>query len=123
MTVIGFIMLVSSDTVYRVWLGEGKVNISFYLSLWGFLYFNVTIFASKYVYFLNGINALRIQFLACILSPFIYIAVSMLLIKYYHMGVYSLFVASIIANFNGYILAPLQYYQVVNKNKKGIWIR
>jgi O-antigen/teichoic acid export membrane protein len=123
MTVIGFIMLISSPTVYRVWLGEGKVNISFYLSLWGFLYFNVTIFASKYVYFLNGINALRIQFLACIFSPFIYIAVSMLLIKYYHMGVYSLFIASIIANFNGYILAPLQYYQVVNKNKKGIWIR
>jgi O-antigen/teichoic acid export membrane protein len=123
MAVIGLIMLFSSGTVYRVWLGEGKVNISFYLSLSGFLYFSVTIFASKYVYFLNGINALRIQFLACILSPFIYIVVAMLLIKYYHMGVYSLFIASIIANFNGYILAPLQYHQVINRNKKGIWIR
>jgi O-antigen/teichoic acid export membrane protein len=123
MAVIGCIMLMSSETVYRLWLGKGKVNIGFYLSLWGFLYFNVTMFAAKYVYFLNGINALRIQFFSSIISPFVYVAVSILLIKYYHMGVYSLFVASIIANFNGYILAPLQYYQVINKNKKGIWIK
>ncbi len=123
MVIIGCIMLISSDTIYRLWLGNGKVTIGFYLSLWGFLYFSITIFASKYVYFLNGINALRIQFLACIISPFIYIAVSLLLIKYYNMGVYSLFIASIVANFNGYILAPLQYYQVITKNKKGIWIK
>ncbi|MEP6950540.1 MAG: MATE family efflux transporter [Ginsengibacter sp.] len=123
LVVLGCIMLFSSQTIYRLWLGKGKVNIGFYLSLWGFLYFNLTMFASKYVYFLNGINALRIQFFASILSPFIYIAVSILLIKYYHMGVYSLFVAAIIANFNGYILAPLQYYLVINKNKKGIWVK
>lgn len=121
--VAGCIMLFSSQTIYRLWLGKGKVNIGFYLSLWGFLYFNLTMFASKYVYLLNGINALRIQFFASIVSPFIYIAVSILLIKYYHMGVYSLFVAAIIANFNGYILAPLQYYLVINKNKKGIWVK
>jgi O-antigen/teichoic acid export membrane protein len=123
LAVVGCVMLISSPTIYRLWLGKGKVNIGLYLSLWGFLYFNLVMFASKYVYFLNGINALRIQFFASILSPFIYIAVSIALIKYYHMGVYSLFVAAIIANFNGYILAPLQYYLVINKNKKGIWIK
>ncbi len=121
--VIGCLMLIFSGTLYRLWLGKGKVDIGFYLSLWGFLYFNITMFAGKYVYFLNGINALRIQFLACLISPFVYIGVSMLLIKYYKMGVYSLFVASIIANFNGYILAPLQYYQIIIKNKKGIWVK
>ena len=121
--IVGCFMLIFSDTLYRLWLGEGKVNIGFYLSLWGFLYFSLTMFAGKYVYFLNGINALRIQFLACIISPFVYVVVSMILIKYFRMGVYSLFIASIIANFNGYLLAPLQYYQVINRNKKGIWIK
>jgi hypothetical protein len=47
----------------------------------------------------------------------------MILIKYYKMGIYALFVASIIANFNGYILSPLQYYQVIIRNKKGIWVK
>jgi len=75
------------------------------------------------VSFLNGISALRIQFLSCIISPFLYVAIAILLIKHYQMGVYSLFIASIIANFNGYLLAPLQYYQIIIKNKKGIWIK
>ena len=120
---VGVIMLIFSGTVYRLWLGKGTVDIGFSLSFWGFLYFNVSIFGGKYVSFLNGINALRIQFLASLISPLIYLAVALLLIKYYHMGVYSLFIASIIANFNAIILAPLQYYQIIVKQKKGIWIR
>jgi hypothetical protein len=117
-------MLIFSNTVYRLWLGEGKVNIAFSLSLWGFLYFNISMFSGKYVNFLNGISALRIQFLSCAISPFLYIAIAILLIRNYHMGVYSLFIASIIANFNGYILAPLQYYQIIiKKSSKAIWYK
>ena len=119
----GIIMLIFSGIIYRVWLGEGKVNIPFSLSFWGFIYFNVIIFGAKYVSFLNGINALRIQFLACLVSPFLYIIVAIILIKYYHIGVYSLFIASVIANFNAYILAPMQYNKLINKKGKGIWIK
>jgi hypothetical protein len=117
------VMLIFSEKIYSLWLGEGKVIIGFYFSLWGFLYYSLTMFASTYVFFLNSINALRIQLWACIISPLIYVAVAIILIKYYKMGVYSLFIASIIANFNGYILSPLQYHMVINKNKKGIWIK
>jgi len=120
---IGCIMLLFSHSIYDLWLGKGKVDISFYLSLWGFLYFMMTTFVATYVAFLNGINALRIQFIACIISPFIYIGVALLLIKYYHFGPYALFIASIACNFNGLILAPIQYHMIVNKQKKGIWIK
>ncbi len=120
---VGCIMLIFSESVYRLWIGEGKVEIDFYLSFWGFIYFNVLIFGGKYVDFLNGISALRIQFISSLISPVLYIVVAILLIKNYHMGVYSLFIASIIANFNAYLLSPLQYHMVINKNKKGIWIK
>jgi O-antigen/teichoic acid export membrane protein len=123
LAIAGLLMLLFSGTVYRLWLGEGKVNIGFALSLWGFIFFNVSMFGGKYVMFLNGISALRIQFWASVISPFLYIVVSMVLIKYYKMGVYSLFIASVIANFNAYFLAPLQYYQVINKKRKGIWVK
>jgi O-antigen/teichoic acid export membrane protein len=120
----GLVMLIFSNTVYRLWLGEGKVIIPFSLSLWGYLFFNVTMFGGKYVNFLNGISALRIQFLSSMISPFLYFAVAILLIKYYHMGVYSLFIASVIANFNAYLLAPLQYYMIIiKKSKSGIWYK
>ena len=120
---IGGVMLLFSQKVYQLWLGKGTVNISFYLSLWGFLYFSVQMFSATYVYLLNGINALRIQFFASLISPLIFIAVALLLIRYYKMGVFALFVSSIIANFNGFILSPLQYHMVINKRKKGIWTK
>jgi O-antigen/teichoic acid export membrane protein len=120
---IGFAMLVFSDTIYRLWLGEGQVNISFALSTWGYLYFMVSIFGGTYVYFLNSINALRIQFLASIIGSILYIVLAVFLTKYLKLGVYALFIASLISNFNAFILAPLQYHQVINRNKKGIWIK
>jgi hypothetical protein len=116
-------MLVCSATAYDVWLGKGKVIISFYLSFFGFIYFISTMVADTYVSFLNGINALRIQFIACLISPLVYIGVALLLIRYFKMGSFALFIAAIICNFNGLILAPLQYHMIVNKKKKGIWIR
>ena len=49
---------------------------------------------------------------------------AIILIKYYKMGVYSLFLASVIANFNAYLLAPIQYYQIIiKKSKSAIWYK
>jgi O-antigen/teichoic acid export membrane protein len=120
---VGILMLIFSNTIYTLWLGKGKVNIAFNLSLWGFVFFNVSMFGAKYVVFLNGISALRIQFWACMLSPVLYVVIAVFLIEYYRMGVYALFIAAVIANFNSYFLAPLQYYQVINKKRRGIWIK
>ena len=120
---VGLVMLYFSKIAYDTWLGKGTVSISFHLSLFAFIYFVTTMFADTYVSFLNGINALRIQFVACLVSPLVYVGIALLLIKYYRMGPYSLFIASIACNFNGLVLAPLQYHMVVNKKKKGIWTR
>ncbi len=123
MIVAGILMLVFSETIYRVWLGEDKVSIGFTLSLFGFLFFNTSVFGGKYVSFLNGISALRIQFIACLISPFLYIGLVLLLINHFGMGVYAIFIAAIITNFNTFILAPIQTYMILNKGKKGIWIK
>lgn len=120
---VGIIMLVLSETIYRLWLGKAVVQIDFALSFWGFIYFNIYIFGGKYVHFLNGINALKIQFYSSILSPILYILLALLFFQYFHLGVYAIFLASILANFNGYIIAPLQYHKIINLNKKGIWIK
>jgi O-antigen/teichoic acid export membrane protein len=124
LALVGAVMLVFSDVIYRIWIGDGVVEIPFSLSFWGFVFFNVTIFGGKYVNFLNGISALRIQFLSSIVSPFLYVLIAIVLIKYYDMGVYSLFIASILANFNAFFLAPYQYYQIViRKSRSPIWYK
>jgi O-antigen/teichoic acid export membrane protein len=120
---VGCVMLLLSETVYELWLGEGTVQIDFKLSLWGFIFFCSSLYGGKYVSLLNGISALRLQFIACLISPFLYILVVLILIKYYDLGVYAVFIGAIVANFNTFILAPIQYYQIIIKNKRGIWIR
>lgn len=120
---IGIIMLFFSETIYRLWLGEGTVKIGLLLSFSGFIYYSVIMFGAKYVSFLNSINALQIQFWASFVSPFVFLFFALLFIKHYHVGPSAVFFASILCNINGILLAPIQYYQIVIKNKKGIWIR
>lgn len=117
------VMLVFAGPFYELWLGEGKVSIAFTLSLWGCIYYIVMMYGAKYVYFLNGISALRLQFIASIITPFLYFATVMILIKLFKVGVHSLYISSVIANFNGIILAPLQYHMIMRKGKKGFWIK
>lgn len=120
--IFSIIMLVFSGQIYSLWLGKGKVSIDFWLSFWGFLFVSIGIFSSKYTNFLNGISALRLQFWSSLISPFLYIGVAVLLIKYFKMGVYSLFVSAIVANIYAFF-APFQYYQIIVKKKKGIWTK
>lgn len=117
------IMLAFAGPFYNIWLGEGKVPVEFVLSLWGCIYYLVLMYGAKYVYFLNGISALRIQFIASIISPFLYVATVMILIKWVKLGVHSLYISSVIANFNAFIIAPLQYHMIMKKGKRGLWIR
>jgi len=121
--ILGFCMLIFSQQIYTLWLGKGTINISFALSFWGFAYFNLSVFGGKFVSFLNGISALRIQFIANLISPFLYVVIALLLINYYKMGVYSLFIAAAVSNFNTFFLAPLQYYKIIYKKKRGIWTK
>ena len=120
---IGLFMLLLSGKIYALWLGKGKIDVEFSLSLWGFLFVIFSIFGQKYVVFLNGISALRFQFWTSLISPLLYIGIAMILINYYKMGVYALFIASILANLNGIIVAPIQYFQVIVKNKRGVWVK
>lgn len=120
---MSIIMLLLASKVYDLWLGKDTVQIDFQLSLWGFLFFNMAIFSNIYVVFLNGISALRLQFFTSLVSPFLYIISALVLIKYFQVGVHAVFIAAIIANFNGSILAPIQYFQIIEKNKRGIWAK
>jgi O-antigen/teichoic acid export membrane protein len=120
---VGIIMLFASPFIYNLWLGKGKVVIPFNLSMWGFFHFSVMMFGAKYVNFLNGINALKIQSITSIVSPIVFIITALLLIRNFNLGTSTLFIASIVSNVNALILAPFQYNQIINRNKSGIWTK
>lgn len=81
-------------------------------------------FASIFVYVINGIGALRIQFISGIISAVVFFILTLSLIKYFHVGVQSVLIASIITNIFGYIIAPMQVYNIFyKKSPSKIWYR
>lgn len=109
---LGLIMLFLSNYMYELWLGKDKIEVSFQTSFCMFLFTLISLFGGIYCTILNGISALDIQYKASIVSPLIFLMSSYFLIKYLNWGINSIIIASIIANFNGYLLAPLQYRRI-----------
>lgn len=120
--VLGLGMLMISGLVYDLWLGKGKVIVSFDISFWSMAFLLLSMFANIFVYVINGIGAVKLQFLMCFLSPLLFLASAYILVKQFHFGVSAILVSSIISNVNGFILAPIQYRNIM-AGKKGIWIK
>lgn len=120
----GLLMLVASPWIYDLWINRHvsePVSLPFSLSAWMLAYVMCTIVGQIFVMVVNGIGALRIQFYSSLLSPIVFVATTWLLARYVGMGMESVLIGSIVANFNGLVLAPLQYYKVIIRQKQGIW--
>ena len=113
--IIGIFMLLISTYIYNFWVGE-NVSIPFVLSTWVLIYNLVTMFGSIFVMIINGTGELKIQTYASLISPFVFIGCSMLFIRL-GLGIEAILISSIISNFNGLILAPIQCYLTLNKHE------
>ena len=121
---MGAAMLAISKPIYDLWLGENVVIVPFTISLLCYVFISTTLFAYIFVFVINGIGALQIQFYSSIITSIAFVALSMILIKHFHFGVESILISSIVSNLFGLIIAPIQYYQIIIKRKQaGIWLR
>lgn len=111
LSILGLIMLLSSNFIYELWLGKGKIIIPFSTSFYMYIFTLVSLFGSIYCAILNGISALNVQYKASMISPIIFV-LSAYIFMHFGFGINSLIIASIIANFNGFLLAPLQYKKI-----------
>lgn len=111
--IVAVLMLPFSPYAYDIWLG-GAVEIPFKLSFWVMLYYLTQMFGSTYVFILNGAGCLKVQSIVCAISPFVFLFVTFLLIKN-GCDLSSIIVGSIIANFNGYLVAPIQCHNLLKK--------
>ena len=122
LTITGIIMYVCSGQLYYVWLKE-RIDISTTLSFWAMLYNIICVSSHPFVTLLNGIGAITIQLYVSLISPLLFIITATLLVQNTSLGASAVLIASIISNFYGFIIAPIQYRQVIIKHKKGIWIK
>ncbi|REG81412.1 lipopolysaccharide biosynthesis protein [Algoriphagus antarcticus] len=121
---IGLVMLFFADQFYDFWLGKGVVNIDYKISIFSFLFFLSGMFASIFVNVINGIGALKIQFYVSIVTSMGFIALALVFILVFDLGVWSIILASIISNVYGYLIAPIQLYKIlVVRNINSIWFK
>lgn len=120
----GAAMLTVATPIYNLWLGENVVIVPFSISLLCYIFISTTLFATVFVFVINGVGALKVQFYSSIITSIGFVALALLLIKRYHLGVESILIASIVSNLFGFIIAPIQYYKIIIKREQaGIWLR
>lgn len=120
---LGGFMLLVSGVVYRIWIGDKVADIPFILSLFVYLYVCESMMANLFANILNGAGYLRLQFIFCCVSPFVFIALCFLFISVFKMGVYCIPLAIILSNFYGLFISPIQCYLIFIKGKQGVWTK
>lgn len=122
--VFGSVMLIFADQFYDFWLGKGVVAISFEVSLFTYIFFVLGMFASIFVNVINGIGALRVQFYSSIITSVGFILLVLFFILVLELPVWSIILASIISNVYGYLIAPIQLYNILVVRKvSSIWFK
>jgi O-antigen/teichoic acid export membrane protein len=112
MILVSVVVLLCSDFIYSVWLND-QVTIPFFTSFGVMLYMLTAIYGSLYVVILNGIGALKQQFILAIIAMILYIPLTYLLAVILKLGVLGISLSLILCNFNGIIFAPLQYKKLI----------
>lgn len=122
--IAGVVMLSVSSKVYELWVGKNVVHIDFNISILFLVFFSTGMFASIFVSVINGIGALKIQFISSIFTSIGFFLLALFFIKYFKLGVKSVLIASIVSNIFGYIIAPLQVYKIFYKKASAkIWYK
>ncbi|WP_296620317.1 oligosaccharide flippase family protein [Marivirga sp.] len=121
---MGVIMLIFANQFYDFWLGKDVVEISYKVSLYSFIFFASGMFASIFVNVINGIGALKVQFYSSIITSVGFILLALFFILILNLPVWSIILASIISNVYGYLIAPIQLYQILIVRKlNSIWFK
>jgi len=119
---MALLMLLCSDKVYELWIGTKQVHIGFDISLLCCLFVITGMFANIFVSVINGIGALKIQFVSSLITPALFIVMSLFFVLKLGTGMEGILISSIISNCFGVIIAPIQYYKIfVNKSPAKVW--
>jgi O-antigen/teichoic acid export membrane protein len=115
-------LLLISESVYSLWVGD-KVEIKKNLSFVMFIFVIVSTWNNIFLSFINGISKIRLQLYSSVLRIIIKIPLSIVLAKYFQLGISGIMIATIFCQLIVSVFAPIQYYKIINKKAFGIWAK
>lgn len=122
--ILGIFLLLISIPFFNFWIGNDEmtdINISLQLKVALLIYFLLFTFGNIFNTFINGVGKIKMQMYSLLIGSFLFVPIAFFLINELKWGIESVVIASILANFYSPIIAPLQYYKIINNKAYGIW--
>ena len=117
----GLLMLAIANPVYKLWLHNDSVTISFWTTFLCMLYVIARMLYGCYGFIINGIGKLHAQMVFTSVLAFLYIPVAIFLGKEF--GLYGIIAASVAVNIFNFGWSYFQYNRLVTKTATGFWDR
>ena len=121
---LSLLLFFLAPSVFDLWIGKEKMQtiiISNRLELSLIIYFLLFSFGGVYNMFINGTGKVFVQMISLLIGAILFFPVAYFLIKIVGMGIEAVVIASIVSNAYSPIIAPIQYYKLINKKAYGIW--
>jgi O-antigen/teichoic acid export membrane protein len=114
------VMLIFSEKVYYLWLGD-KVTIPFVLSAaWAF-FIALQSLNTIFIQIINGTGKIKLQMILGTIGAVLNIPLSILFAKYFGWGVTGVIGATIATQLLSITFYYIQYKKIINDNLTGIW--
>lgn len=120
LSIIVILMVVFSDLVYKLWVGD-EIKVPFLLSILTGLFVIIANWNNMFSYFINGVGKVRLQFYYAIITAILNIPLSVFLAKNLNMGISGVMLSTVICLIIASVWAPIQYHKIINNKAAGIW--
>ena len=120
LSVIAIVMVITSDFVYKIWVGP-QVQVPFMLSVASGVFVIIANWNNIFGYFINGVGKVRLQLYYSIIIAFLNIPLSIFLAKNIGLGVTGVMVSTNICLIFASVWAPIQYRKLISGTAEGIW--
>lgn len=119
LSTVGIIlMILCSNIVYEIWIGE-KISIPMMMTCTVGLYMLIYSWDALQVNIINGIGTIKLQSFIVLIGLIFHIPLSITLGKY--IGAYGVLCSMIIINIIYSIVFTIQVYKLLNQKANGIW--
>lgn len=120
MTLFSFGLLLISDKVYFLWIGD-RVTIPFNISFWVSIKTIMFLLTAVFVGFQNGVGKLKLTLYFVIAQAILYIPLAYFLAISLRLGISGILVAGVLVEVPIKAIQIIQYYKIINGNAIGIW--
>ena len=115
------VMIVLSDYVYSVWIGN-DITIDLHMSIVMAAYIFILIYSMRYSYFINGIGKLRLQLIFTSMAAVLFIPLAYLVVRWTNSVIWFMVVMCLV-NIPGLIVNRIQFNKLINGTATGIWMK